>query len=808
MREATLSDVLGIVLREVRVARKLNHRRIVVFTGDDDDKLVEGAAGVVRAFVERYGLREPALYAYNAFYEDGEYRRKVFKDRCDEVGEIEYLPYHEGYRVLGRTFDIAVMDLINNLEPNDLGRLMGVVQGGGLYVFLLPSFASMKEIITRFQSTLITPQYGPEDVRHIFAKRFVRKLMEHRGILIYDVDRGLIIKEYEETPEESIARKAIRIPRRTKLPKISYVMARTQDQIEVLKLLESLYEKPVEGEKKVIVITADRGRGKSSVLGLGLAGLAHKLRRVRGKCRVLVTAPSAGNVQELFKFARRALEGLRYEVEVEEENGVVTRIKTRGIEVEYAQPLDALRRRGEILAVDEAASLHVPMLFRLLERFDRVIFSSTIHGYEGAGRGFSVRFLGRLREMENVKLLEYEMEEPIRYSGNDPVEAWAFDTLLLDAEPAALTAEDYKAIENMEVEYYVPDPEVFFLEREDELRQFIGIYIMAHYRNNPNDLGMMMDAPHHTVRAVRLKTGKLVVSLELAEEGPLDLELALESAKGTWIMGNIIPDRIIKHYKLVDFGQFAGWRIVRIATHPAVMRRGLGSKALEFIEEEARSRGYDWVGAGFGATYELLKFWLKNGFIPVHMSPERNPVSGEYTVLVIKPLRDEVVKYVDIIAWEFKKKFIDSLVDPYFDLESDIALLILESTPRRKIAPRLSIFQVGRLVSYAWGEVTLENCTDCVKEVVRTYFLDAGAADLELSREHKLLLVARVLQSKTWRMVCNELGIIPPEAMKKVREATRVISQYFLDVKSESDAEKYLYLRLTARHRPRRLRRS
>jgi len=91
---------------------------------------------------------------------------------------------------------------------------------------------------------------------------------------------------------------------------------------------------------------------------------------------------------------------------------------------------------------------------------------------------------------------------------------------------------------------------------------------------------------------------------------------------------------------------------------------------------------------------------------------------------------------------------------------------------------------------------------------VRTYFLDAGAADLELSREHKLLLVARVLQSKTWRMVCNELGIIPPEAMKKVREATRVISQYFLDVKSESDAEKYLYLRLTAHHRPRRLRRS
>ena len=791
------SALLRRVLEEIRKARKARHRRVVVLAGDNDEKLVETAATVVKAFVNAFGLREPGIYVYHAFYEDGVERQRSFRRLCPRDADIEFVPYHESHKILGRTFDLAVIDFINNLEPNDLGRLSGVVQGGGLYVFLTPSFESFRKIITRFQSTLLTPQYGPEDIRHIFVERFIRKLLAHPGILIYSVDEERVIKDFGDVDTGPPRKRVLEIPPKSRIPKVAYAIARTQDQVEVLKLLEVFYEKPPPERKVIVVVTADRGRGKSSVLGLGLAGLAHRLRRARGRCRIVVTAPSEMNVQELFKFARMTLERLRYKVQVEEkDDGTITAISTKGIEIEYARPIDALRRKGEILAVDEAASLQVPMLFKLMERFDRIVYSSTIHGYEGAGRGFSVRFLGRLRNMPSVELYEYEMEEPIRYSFNDPIEKWAFDTLLLDAEPAQLTREDMEAIDNMEVEYYAPDPEEFFLEREDELRQFFGIYIMAHYRNNPNDLGMMMDAPHHFVRALRLKTGKLVVSLELAEEGPLKGELAKESAKGAWIMGNIIPDRLIKHYKLIDFGDFKGVRVVRIATHPAVMRRGLGSKALSFLEKEARERGYDWVGAGFGVTYELLKFWLRNGFVPVHMSPDRNPVSGEYSVLVIKPLNEAARRYIDVIAWEFKKKFVNSLTDPYFDLEADTALLILENTPRRNVRPSLSIFQVGRFVSYAWGEMTVENCTDCMKELAKAFFLDSGAADLDLPETHKLLLVAKILQSKTWRMVCDELDMTPPEAMEMLREAAKILGSYFYGIEDEKDAEKYLFLTL------------
>ena len=104
------------------------------------------------------------------------------------------------------------------------------------------------------------------------------------------------------------------------LPRVAYRLALTQDQVEVLKLLESLYEK-VEDSKIAIVVTADRGRGKSSVIGIGMGALAHKLRRTKGRCRIIVTAPSETNVQELLRFSRVTLERLNHKVEVVEEEG-------------------------------------------------------------------------------------------------------------------------------------------------------------------------------------------------------------------------------------------------------------------------------------------------------------------------------------------------------------------------------------------------------------------------------------------------------------------------------------------------------
>lgn len=776
-------------------ARRANHRVMLVLFSDYDGNLVAAAAEAVSLFLSTYELRnEGVLYVYHAFFEDGVSRKEIFEKLMRPAEDVVYAAYHESEKLLGRTFDAAVMDLVNNLEPNDIGRLSGVVSGGGLYVFMMPTPERLKKIVTRFQSTLLTHRYTHEDLRKFFEERFVSKLFQFDGIMVYDADNRKILKHIEyDTFSDVFKISEPKIHYRTLFPEKIYKLAITQDQVEALRLLEKLFKRVEATRKLVIVLTADRGRGKSAVVGLGIAALAHKLRRAKGRCRIIVTAPSELNAQVLFEFARRGLVALGHEVEIDEERGNTIGLRSKGIEITYYSPLEAVDKRADIVAIDEAATLQVPMLFALLQRHSKIVCSSTVHGYEGAGRGFSIRFLRKLRQLENVEVYEYEMSEPIRYAANDPVERWAFDTLLLDAEPAPITEDDLRLVSEGRVVYWVPNPEELFLRDEKSLREFLGILVMAHYRNNPNDLGMIMDAPHHRARALRLENGKVVVSIELAEEGQLDEDLSKQCAKGAWIMGNIIPDRLVKYYKLVDFGNLKGLRLVRIATHPDLWGRGLGSRALKEVENEAASQGYDWVGAGFGVTLELLNFWLKNGYIPVHLSPERNPVSGEYSALVIKPLNARAAAYVNRMALEFKRRLLPSLAEPYHDLEPRVVRAFLHSTPGALTNLDLSPHQVGRLVSYAWGDMTLESCMDCVVGLTNVYFMGDHRF---LSEEQELLLITKVLQAKSWRVACRELNIPSSRAVDLLRSAVKAMCSEILSIKSEEEASKYIYLKL------------
>ena len=154
-------------------------------------------------------------------------------------------------------------------------------------------------------------------------------------------------------------------PEKSRIPFRIFKLALTQDQVEVLRILESFYSK-VEKEKIVFVLTANRGRGKSSVIGIGVGWLAHRLRRAKGKCNIVVTSPSPANVQEIFRFSRKVLEIFNHKVEVlEDEEGFIHKLTAKGIDIEYVAPFEALRTRGDLLVVDEAASIPVPLLFKL-----------------------------------------------------------------------------------------------------------------------------------------------------------------------------------------------------------------------------------------------------------------------------------------------------------------------------------------------------------------------------------------------------------------------------------------------------------
>ncbi|GAB6947345.1 tRNA(Met) cytidine acetyltransferase TmcA [Vulcanisaeta sp. JCM 16161] len=762
-----------------------NHRRLVVLVGTDEEKLAKYAAEVLRVFSSI--VKEPhGLYMYQPEYPDAQRRMGKFKEFIEGVSaSIDYRPYKDTDKLLGTTVDFAILDLMNDLKPNDVGRLGGIVRGGGIYIFMVPPLDEWVRQLTKFQQSLLVPQYRPEDVRHFLKIRFWNKLMGMGKALIINVNNDELIKEPVIGDSQPWKPREIVMPERIRFSKAIYQLAKTQDQVEALRAMEILLERPPKGKKVNVVLIADRGRGKSAIIGLALAALAHRLRKAKGRARFAVTAMNPSNVSTLMEFVIKGLKALNYDVDVSYWGGDVVSVKVGiSIFIDYVRPYDMLSEEGrDIVVVDEAAMIPLPVLYGIHERFSRVVYASTIHGYEGAGRGFSLRFLKYLREDKNTKVVEYELKEPIRYAPNDPVEQWLFDTLLLDAEPAKITDEDYELISKHEFEYLIPNLREFFLESEDKLRQFFGIYVQAHYRNEPDDLGMMMDAPHHFVRALTLSNGKIVVSVELAEEGGISDDLIDMVVRGLKLPGNIIPDRLIKYWGLTDFAKLRGWRIIRIATHPELQDRGLGTEMLRRIEEEAREKGIDWVGVGFGVNAKLLNFWIKNGYMPVHISPERNPISGEYSVLLVKPISDRAKDAAIYANREFRLRLLNSLQGPFHDMEPDVVRMLLTDWGQAldpEYNPRLTEAQTRRLIAYSWGPMTYENTADAITELVKTYYLRRGIDNIALPQFYEEALICKVLQARPWREAAKVLNIRKSTLMLMLREVVKVLIQYYV----------------------------
>ncbi len=761
-------------------------RRLVVVAGNDPYKVGGIAVDVIRKYLIRLrslGLmksKPSIVHVFHDEFPDGRIRARIIKNVLSkgEIIDFKQSVYEVSHRFLGTTVDVLILDLINDLKPNDVGRLMGIVRGGGLVVFLTPPLEEWNDRKTIFRTNLTVPRY-PES-RKIFIKYFVRKILEHEGIYVFDTDKAKLIK-LGFRKRRKASKEPLKLPEEKVFPAEIYNMALTQDQINVIKLFED-HLVPNPGKKHVaLVIIADRGRGKSCAVGIALVGFIRELLKIKNKVRIAVTATDPLSIQSLMELAKRTLKALGMMYKEVVKGGNIIEVKGDRFSIEYWEPYTVLKVGVDLVVVDEAAGIPVPLLHKIWRKYRRTVYSTTIHGYEGAGRGFQIKFLKKLKESKRTKLLLYEMTEPIRYSKGDPVELFLFDVLKLNAEPPELTEEDLKAVKEKDFEYVKYDPQYLFSpEGEEELTSLFGIYVLAHYRNEPDDLGRLADAPHHYIRAVKLRSsGKIVAAAQLAEEGGLPDDVIDELLQGGKIPGNIIQDRLLKHLRIREFGKGLGWRIVRIAVHVNAQGKGIGSYLLSRIVEEAKERSYSWVGAGFGVSKDLMKFWIGNGFIPVHLSPERNRVSGEYTSIVVQPLTPTWEALVEKAVREFTLKLVESLHSVYWDLEPDVIYLLLKGPLRNEeyaSALALSSIQKERLKAYVDGLMTYESVADAVNIALKKAVYSGRFEDID--EEEAFVAIARALQGRLWDAIYDDYRISKRRAVSALRKLVSRFMNY------------------------------
>ncbi len=747
----TVRSLLAEVTKAAEIAANNRHRFMVILCSKDLDERVMKLVKRVYKRYRKVSGNDDLLIA----------GRSDFLSLAEKYFNGKRVHYKDSPEVLGQTYGSLLIDFTQGFHPNDLGIIVETIKEGGIIIAISPPVEAWENLKSRWHEDLISEPYTVEDITARFFRRFMRRTLLSEGIIVFDADRRKVVKEYEFTAKE-VSREEISIPERIEIKRKLYKLCATQDQIRVLQVFERFFVR--ERERKAVVITADRGRGKTAVLGIVTPYIISRMQRIlKRPVRVMVVAPSPQAVQTYFKFLLKALvrQGMT-DYFVKESNGMITVVNSKYARVEYVVPRRAMMEKdwADVVIVDEAAGIDVPVLLKITEGMRYMIFSTTTHGYEGTGRGFSIRFLKRLERDETVEIVRVHMEEPIRYGKGDPIERWLYDVLLLDAQPAELDDGDVEAIKNGELEFRELDKDELMSD-EKLLREFFGIYVLAHYRNRPSDLAILSDMPNHLPFVVTVN-GKPVCSLHIAVEGRLDDETIEKIREGYKPKGQIIPDLMLKHYWSFEFPKMVGARVVRIATHPAVMDMGIGSYALFKILEWAYKQNLDWVGSGFGVSPELLRFWAKNGFIPVHITPQRNEVSGEHTVIVLKALKHDVECYIDEINSEFVRRLIEYLADELRDLETETAILLLKSLRRDIEMPRLEFGKVEkrRMSKYFQGMSLYEYVSDIVRPLVRYCYSRTDKPELEEKEE--LALVAKCLQLRYWKE-------IPGEGFKKYR---------------------------------------
>jgi tRNA(Met) cytidine acetyltransferase len=678
------------------------------------------------------------------------------KDELKDLVHLDALSLDESDLALGGTWDLLLVDFSKQFRANDLGRLTETVRGGGIIVFCIPPIDEWLSTLTPFERKLISKPYTEDDVKHLFKRRFISKILEHPGVWLIDLEKGVVHGEVVKVVEHAPTRFTVDM----------YGIPLTEDQLRTIEVFQKLIE--AKGRSCLLVV-ADRGRGKSAAIGLGLAWYTKKLLD-EGKSRfILLTAPELVNVRTLIEFLVKGLDILRIGYSVRELGGVIRRIEVGNVEITYTQPVIAAKSRVSVKVVDEAAGIPIPLLLGILRSSRVSVFSSTIHGYEGAGRGFSVRFMKALKEDPTLNVEHVRLETPIRYPKDDPVEKWLYDTLLLDAEPDRIEGEPIPELVN-----YKRIGKEDLSRDEDLLKGLYGIYVLAHYRNRPNDLAILLDAPHHSARAL-VYDGKVIVSLWVAEEGGLTFTSREDMLREAESSGHVIPSRIALHCGVVDFFKLRGLRIVRIATHPSFTGRGFGSKALTMLESESIGT-YHWVGASFGASEELVRFWLRNGYIPLHLSPSINPVSGEYSLIVVKPLTEDAYRYVAQANVEFRIRLIESLYDVYSKLELSIARLLL-SIGLGGMRVELTQSQEARVREYSRGILSYEASCDSVKALAKMHFISKPEDRVKLEGYEEELMIAKLFMGMDWESIRRTLKIDKPlDCMRRI--VGRMVERY------------------------------
>lgn len=668
---------------------------------------------------------------------------QIYKKKPTDILDsipINQISFKDTDLILGNTFNFLIIEF-DKITPNILIKTIETVSGGGIIILIINDFEKLKE--------------------SIFWSRIFKKLFEKNFSIFLDSNFNL--------------KNEIFLPKIEIKNKENYEFsAKTKCQEIFLKkyiLLLKNKEYNNEINKELIFLTADRGRGKSTSLGILVSYyIYYKINKI-----IHLTAPKLENLKTMFFHILETLKKLNFkdsEIKVSYKNKLIYKIeiiKNFYQKIVYINPFEDIEDYPDLIIIDEAAAIPIPNLKKLI-KCRNIFLSSTIGGYEGTGKSLNLKFI---KNLNNILIKRETLNLSIRYSFNDLTESWINESFLLNINPNPLNY--LPALENCKL-FFINKKYLFSNLPKTELilKDLYSLFVSSHYKNSPDDLKLLSDNENHLIFCLLFKLNdsneyKIISSIHVALENSNCLETD----------GNLIPNVINQHYK-IKLG--TGLRIVRISVHPKFIRFGYGSKSLHeikqlfpiiselnnelninnFSNEESifistnnkEIKKINWIGASMGANKEILNFWKKNNFEPIYLKSKPNKITGENSCIVLNNNNNNKITKL------FKEKLINKLSFSFKELDTNLIYKLLKDNKEEITKTNLLLFtdyDMQRFKDFNEMFNFPSSIIDLLPNLAKLYFLNL--LNISLSFIEEMVLINLGLQHKSIFQCQKELKI-------------------------------------------------
>jgi tRNA(Met) cytidine acetyltransferase len=624
---------------------------------------------------------------------------------------------------LGHEYDWVVLDCFSGFRANAAMALSGTVKANGLMVILCPELSEWPNYADPEKINRISYGYQNKNTSSYFIKHLVSAFNEDSSVAMLSKDKFFGQANFVEDNADN------------------------DRYCEQELAVKSICNVAQGHNNRPLVLTADRGRGKSSALGIAAA----KLMQISAKT-ICLTAPHIHTVEQVFFHIKRLLPDALIT-----KNSVIYQTSSLTF-----KPLDILLEDGskvDLLLIDEAAAIPVHILNKLAEKFTRVVFSSTVHGYEGSGRGFEMRFIKQLALLKpSFKTLH--MTQPIRWYKHDTLEQFWFNSMLQNLQ------QDIQNIESINQPICCQQVSKAQLSTDKKLLTSIfSLLIDAHYQTSQDDLQRLLDAPEITCFILTRGAELLGVAQIVEEGGNCFKDLADNIADcSRRVKGHLVAQNLASSYNAAPFALAQQWRISRIAIAPEHQRQGLGKQLIKYVEQQARQQHIELLTTSFGCNTDILKFWDSRDFLLTKFSAKPEVSSGEHSAICIKPLTNDALEISNHIQNEFHPELLYQMDKNFQCLSEDLILQILLLAATAKISPCETI---ETLRQFAIGKRPYFTC----KRLLKEYLLNNPTCLLSLTTQEQALMVAALLQNMMDKSICTKYKL---SGKKQIEQALKM----------------------------------